>query len=122
MRLLGELEHEVMSVLWTREDAATIREVVEIVETRREVAYTTVMTIMNRLVEKGLLSRSEKETPHRFLPCQNEQETYRRLAGTILTEIHANFGDLAIACFAEEAEKIKRSIVLAKTYPVFMGV
>lgn len=56
----GELEAEVMNVLWSSDDWMTPREVQESVSsTRRPLAYTTVMTILVRLLQKGMLQREE---------------------------------------------------------------
>ena len=56
-KLLGPLEIEVMAVMWAG-SAATVRDVTTAINTTRPLAYTTVMTIMNNLTEKGLLART----------------------------------------------------------------
>ncbi len=54
----GELEARVMDVLWDHGAAMTPREVHDLITTsRRPLAYTTVMTILVRLWEKGMLER-----------------------------------------------------------------
>ncbi len=106
-RLLGDLEREVMTITWAHENPITIRAVCDALAKKR-VAYTTVMTIMNRLAEKGLLVRDERVQPHRYTPKHSEQEFFRSIAGTMLGRIEKEFGSLAIACFAEEAEKVSR--------------
>ena len=53
-KFLGPLEAEVMDRLWKRR-SATVRDIVEDLARSRELAYTTVMTIMVRLQVKGLL-------------------------------------------------------------------
>ena len=57
LALLGPLEAEVTTLMWERRES-TVREVVDSLRGRRELAYTTVMTIMNNLVTKGLLTRN----------------------------------------------------------------
>lgn len=54
-RPLGALETEVLEVLWACDDALTPAEVLERLDT--ELAYTTVMTILTRLWQKGLVER-----------------------------------------------------------------
>ncbi len=57
MPKLGELERAVMEVLWGRDSAATVRDVhAELVDSRA-IAYTTVMTVLDRLAKKGVVSR-----------------------------------------------------------------
>ncbi len=57
---LTDSELEVMQVVWQL-DGATVRQVHEVLSERRQVAYTTVMTMMNILEEKEYLRRSSKE-------------------------------------------------------------
>jgi len=58
MRDLGELEAAVMDVVWRRDAPATVRDVLERVNRRRQLVYTTVMTVMDNLYQKGLLARA----------------------------------------------------------------
>jgi predicted transcriptional regulator len=57
---LTDAELEVMQVVWELGEA-TVRQVHEVLSEQRQVAYTTVMTIMNILEEKEYLRRSSKE-------------------------------------------------------------
>ena len=57
MALLGELEQQVMAVLWERDAAASVRDVHEQLAAERELAYTTVMTVLDRLAKKGIVRR-----------------------------------------------------------------
>ena len=62
MRLKGELgplERAVMDVMWTRESEMTVRDVLE-TRAAKGLAYTTVMTILDRLWKKGYLARSRR--------------------------------------------------------------
>ena len=54
---LGPLEAEIMDHAWTRDEPVTVREVVDSVGVRHDLAYTTVMTVMERLSTKGFLVR-----------------------------------------------------------------
>ena len=106
-RLLGELEREVMKSVWAHAGPATIRGVANTLP-RKDIAYTTIMTIMNRLAEKGLLIRNEAQQPHLYAPRYSEAEFYRSIAGTMLGRIQKEFGAVAVACFVEEAEKVSK--------------
>lgn len=57
MALLGELEQQVMAVLWRRESAASVREVHAELSDQRDLAYTTVLTVLDRLAKKGIALR-----------------------------------------------------------------
>ena len=58
-----------MKVIWTRE-TSTVRDVYEALRTRRPVAYTTVMTMMKILEEKGYLKKSRDERAFVYRPAK----------------------------------------------------
>lgn len=57
MRPLGELEAVVMAQMWQRDEPASVREVMDELHGQRDLAYTTVMTVMDNLHRKGMVSR-----------------------------------------------------------------
>ncbi|GAB1818221.1 BlaI/MecI/CopY family transcriptional regulator [Herbidospora sp. RD11066] len=57
MRGLGELEATIMDRMWSYRRPALVREVLDDLRREREIAYTTVMTVMDKLHTKGLLRR-----------------------------------------------------------------
>jgi predicted transcriptional regulator len=58
MALLGELEQAVMDILWNRPDPLSVRDVHELLAGDRDLAYTTVMTVLDRLAKKGFVVRN----------------------------------------------------------------
>lgn len=63
-----------MRVLWKEPNAATVREVFEKVAKDRDLAYTTVMTVMDRLHGKGLLRREPRGRAYAYSPAISEAE------------------------------------------------
>jgi predicted transcriptional regulator len=59
MRIFGSLEAQVMPIMWRRE-TATVKQVHREIVDWRDIAYTTVMTTMERLTEKGVLTREKR--------------------------------------------------------------
>ncbi len=57
MARLGDLERSVMDVLWSATEPLTVRQVHNALSEDRDLAYTTVMTVLVRLAGKGLASR-----------------------------------------------------------------
>ncbi|WP_214316991.1 BlaI/MecI/CopY family transcriptional regulator [Nonomuraea sediminis] len=57
MRTLGDLESAIMDRMWSYHRPASVRDVLEDLRQSREIAYTTVMTVMDKLYKKGLLKR-----------------------------------------------------------------
>ncbi len=86
MRQLGELETRIMHVLWRRGRPATVKDVQVHLAPKRELAYTTVMTVMDRLWRKGLLHRERRGRPFHYTPAVSEAEytagVMRRVLGS----------------------------------------
>ena len=66
-------ELEIMKVVWER-GAATVREVYEALLERRKVAYTTVMTMMKILEQKGYLKKSQVDRAYLYRPAQPKRQ------------------------------------------------
>ncbi len=76
-RMMGELQAQIMTVLW-RLEAGTVEQVRRALPTRYRGAYTTVQTVLNRFVERGFLTRKRdgqafvyrpKITEAQYLSC-----------------------------------------------------
>jgi predicted transcriptional regulator len=80
-RQLGPLEQRMLEGLWAR-GSATVRELVE--DGSEGLAYTTVMTTLDRLFKKGLLTRSEEGRAFRYAPRFSREELHREAAGHAL--------------------------------------
>jgi len=89
-----------MEEVWKREEA-TVRDVLEALNAgRKQRAYTTVMTIMNRLDKKGLLRRRKRGKTHVYRPTMSRVEYQQARAQSGVDELVADYGDLALAHFA----------------------
>jgi predicted transcriptional regulator len=74
---LGSLEREVMDVVW-QTDETTVREVQAVLP--RRVAYTTVMTTLDRLFKKGFVSRSRAGRAFVYRASRTRHQTEAALA------------------------------------------
>jgi predicted transcriptional regulator len=72
-RPLGELENEVMTRLWQWNRLVTVREVLEDLQQEREIAYTTVMTVMDKLFQKRWLRREREGRAYRYAPVSTRE-------------------------------------------------
>ncbi len=64
MKQLGDLERAVMEVLWGRTEPATARDVARALD--RDLAYTTIMTVLDRLARKGFVTRERDGRAWRY--------------------------------------------------------
>src|ERR1700692_3763209 len=81
---LGPLEQRMLDGLWAR-GSATVRERVE--GDCQDLAYTTVMTTLDRLFKKGLLTRSEESRAFRYAPRFSREELHREAASQALLHL-----------------------------------
>jgi len=67
-----------MKIVW-RLGQSTVRDVYEALRERRQIAYTTVMTMMKILEEKGHLKKRQVERAYVYRPAQPEQRMMRSM-------------------------------------------
>lgn len=63
-----------MDHLWASSEPQTVRQVHEALAAHRELAYTTVMTVLQRLAKKDLLSQQRDDRAHRYTPVNSRDE------------------------------------------------
>jgi BlaI family transcriptional regulator, penicillinase repressor len=81
---LGPLEQRLLGEIWSRNDA-TVRELIH--HAQLEMAYTTVMTTLDRLYKKGLLGRTEEGRAFRYFPRVTKEELQREAAGQAIQQL-----------------------------------
>ena len=69
MPRLGTLEAAVMDVLWSLGTPATVRDVLDALPAQRDLAYTTVMTVLTNLHRKGMAERAPDGRAYRYRPA-----------------------------------------------------
>ncbi len=90
-----------MASLWRR-SAASVPEVLEDVhaEYDPDLAYTTVMTVLARLHDKGFVTRQHVGRGYRYEPAYSEGELVRVLGRREVDELVERYGQVALAQFA----------------------
>jgi len=81
---LGPLEERLLEALWER-GTATVRELVD--ADCHDLAYTTVMTTLDRLFKKNLLAREAEGRAFRYTPRFTRQELHREVAGEAFRQL-----------------------------------
>jgi len=85
-RRLTDLELEVMHVVWEL-GCGTVRQVHRVLGKRREIAYTTAMTMMNILEEKGYLQRSKEGRAYVYEPVRPKSEVIASMVDDFVTKV-----------------------------------
>lgn len=107
---LGELESAVMGVVW-KHWPTTARDVCERMKGRRERAYTTIMTTMDRLHRKGLLLRQKDGLAWRYEPVLSEREFGKALANSLAGRILSAHQDTALSAFVDAAANVDEALL-----------
>jgi predicted transcriptional regulator len=105
-KLLGPLEAQVMRAMWAARRPVSVRDLLERINERRaqQLAYTTVMTVMSRLVEKDVLRRHKEGRGYVYEPVADDP------AGIAVRGVMRDFGDAAMAQFVEEAKSDPKTL------------
>jgi predicted transcriptional regulator len=94
-----------MSVLWSKGEA-TVQETKDALDPTRGLAYTTVMTVMGRLVEKGLLSRRKVGRSYAYTPVLSREKLGGTILNRLVRRIYAGATGTAIAHLIEGDETV----------------
>jgi predicted transcriptional regulator len=112
---LTNAEHRIMEVIWAR-GSATVAEVVEALKGKD--AYTTILTLMRILKDKGYLSSRKEGRAFVFVPRVDRQTVARKAVDQIVSKFFAGSpGELVLSFLREEEltqkeiEAIKRQIM-----------
>jgi predicted transcriptional regulator len=101
---LHELETEVMDVVWAGGGETTVRQVMDELNARSspDRAYTTFMTVMARLDDKGLLKRRREGKTDIYRPVMSREDYLAVRAEAEVSALVDQFGDVALTHFARQ--------------------
>ncbi len=102
-RFFGSLEARVMEVAWKRE-TVTVQDVCDALGTGAN--YKTVMTVMNRLAEKGLFERKRVSRAFVYSPRVRREEFVHDVSHQIVAGLVSEFGQVAVAQFVDILDEL----------------
>lgn len=82
-KIFGELEADIMEVIWRRGDV-TVKDVFTELHEGREIAYTTVMTVVGRLADKGMLTKTQTANKYVYCPACTRDEMMKQVSKDVL--------------------------------------
>jgi predicted transcriptional regulator len=106
-RYLGELQAQVMGIYWRRK-SATVREALESMNEprRKKLAYTTVLTLITRLWQRGLLEREPEGRGFRYRAAKSRETLLSELTEELIDRLLDDFGDVAVAQIGDRLEHL----------------
>lgn len=72
-------EYEILEILWSRGEDQSVADVLAVLQERRELAYTTVMTLLDKLAKKGTLSRNKIGKAYYYRPQVKQDQVLSRV-------------------------------------------
>lgn len=108
-KVLGHLEAAVMEIMW-RQGEASVRDVYEVLLREREIAYTTVMTIMSRLADKNILQKEKKGLAYVYRPACSRDDFARSVVTEVIDGLLEDYAEVAFSHFVNrmcEEDEIK---------------
>ncbi len=116
LRNLGDLERAVMDHLWDSGEPQTVRQVHDSLCAQRELAYTTVMTVLHRLAGKKLVAQIRDDRAYQYAPTYGRDELVAGLMVDVLDQLADGGGrQAALMHFvgrvgADEADALRRAL------------
>ena len=116
-RVLGDIERLVMDILWSRAEV-TGREVLEEIQKERPLAFTTILTVMDRLLKKGLIRRKKRGGVFVYAPSISRDEFVKQVSEEVLQGIldisassaASSFVDILYKTSPDEMDRLSRLI------------
>lgn len=117
IRNFGVLESEIMAEVW-KSDQSTVRDVFEQLKSKKKIAYTTIMTVMGRLAEKGILSRKKVRNAYVYQPKVTREQIAKGIITDVVDKILAGDSTVLVAHLlgaegeidAKQIDKLKKQI------------
>ena len=95
-KVLGDLEADIMEVTW-KQERVTVRDVYENLRLEREIAYTTVMTVMGRLADKNILKKEVNGGAYVYTPAICHEEFCQQMVNEVLDGLFEEFAEPALS-------------------------
>ncbi len=103
-RVLGQLEARIMEVLWASPAEQSVQDVCKALEPASN--YKTIMTVLGRLVDKGLLRRRMEGKAYLYRPNVKRDDFLRSVADGVIEGLLHEYGDVAVAGFIDALETV----------------
>lgn len=103
---LSSLEQEVMNIVWGLKKCS-VRDVLEKLNKNKQLAYTTVMTIMTRLIDKGVLIRKHAGSRYLYEPKISREKFVAKSVHNIFSTTISALGQEAVTYFVKEIQMLK---------------
>ncbi|NOV02546.1 BlaI/MecI/CopY family transcriptional regulator [Paenibacillus planticolens] len=108
-RFFGPLEARIMEILWDKAQEMTIKDVQQKLDNDNDNKannFNTVMTVMNRLVDKGILQKKAIVRSSRYKPVVTRDEFMEAQSKELTLDLIEEFGSLAVTHMVDALDKV----------------
>jgi predicted transcriptional regulator len=95
VKVLGPLETDIMQIVW-QDERSTVKKIHRKLSQSRDIAYTTVMTTMSRLAEKGVLHRHREGLAYVYTPAITEEDFVTMVVQQVLDGLLDDYSETAV--------------------------
>lgn len=109
-RFFGPLESKIMDILWNRNESS-IKEVQLILEKEKPINFNTVMTVMNRLVEKNILTKRLEGRTSLFKPLTTKEDFINNQSKKLTENLLDEFGGLVVNHMLDSLKEVDDNLL-----------
>lgn len=109
-RFFGSLEARIMELLWDSEELS-IKEVRQRLEKDKPINFNTVMTVMNRLADKGMLSKRVQGRLSLYRPVLTKQAFIDRQSKQLTENLIDEFGGVVITHMLDAIKEVDQTLL-----------
>lgn len=109
-RFFGPLEAKILDVLWDNTEM-TIKEVQQKLEKEKPTNFNTVMTVMNRLAEKGILQKRPEGRSSLYKPVLSRSDFLDAQSKEMTNELMEEFGTVVVSHMLDALEEVDDDLV-----------
>lgn len=106
-RFFGPLEAKIMEILWNNAEEMTIKDVQQKLDKEAKANnFNTVMTVMNRLVDKGILQKKAVARSYQYKPVVTREAFMETQSKELTLDLIEEFGSLAVTHMVDALDKV----------------
>jgi BlaI family transcriptional regulator, penicillinase repressor len=102
-------ELEILEVLWDR-GPSTVRDVLDVLSTRRKRAYTSIMNLLNIMADKGLVTREPQGRAFLYRACKARENTIGRIVRDMLGRVFSGSASSLVAHVLDQSKPSEQEL------------
>ncbi|NEW07520.1 BlaI/MecI/CopY family transcriptional regulator [Paenibacillus sp. SYP-B3998] len=110
-RFFGPLEAKIMEILWSSDSEITIKDVHHKLDQEKAMSFNTVMTVMNRLVEKDILQKRPLIRSFVYCPVMSREAFMEAQSKELTFDLIEEFGSQAVVHMVDALDQVDPALL-----------